>query len=650
MHKGKALAFALLAASAGMAGAQSQDLTLSDVAVTATRIQESTIDAPAAIAVVTAADIAAKGATTVAEALEGVPGLTLTSYGPEGSVVSASIRGSTSNEVVVLIDGVRVANALNGTVDLSTLPADNIERIEVLRAGASALYGPDAVGGVINIITNSSSATRLSATVENGAFVPGESVSSAGSPEGADAGSLVDSQKLSVSGGTALGAVGVEGAGTLSRAGNAYLYTDPSGITRQLANAGLLGGDGSLALRAPLASGTIAAEGAVDYSNVGVPGSEEDPSPSANQQNTRLSGTLGYTTGHFLSDLLTTSLTAYAEYTEVAYVYDPTQPSTASDDKLWTYGADLQEEASVSDALTLVYGLSLEYDSALSTDVGSPTRLSSGVYFEPSLVVGKLSIVPAIRYDYYSDYAPGDVSGMLGFSYRLSDDVALKLDASRAYRVPTFEDLYTQDAYGDTGNPNLLPESGWSGEIGVVVDTGRLSYSGFVFTRYMEDLIVWETAPDFTSHPYNIGAALYPGAEQELKLRFAGRFYVDAAYTFLDAYDLSDGLTIADNVRLPYTPEDTASLAVGSDRGPVTWRLGGSYASARFEDSTNTTSLPPYFVLDALVRVALARGWSLYVAADNVLGEQYQLSAGYPMPPTEIRVGANLSAHGAASR
>ena len=126
----------------------------------------------------------------------------------------------------MLVDGVRVSSAMSGYADLSTIPADSIDRIEVVRSGASALYGSDAVGGVINIITKKKAAP-LTISVENGSFVPAGNVQGYGLSKtlnGPDYLSLVDSQKLSFSVAPYIGNVGLRASGGFTRAGNDYTF------------------------------------------------------------------------------------------------------------------------------------------------------------------------------------------------------------------------------------------------------------------------------------------------------------------------------------------------------------------------------------------------------------------------------------------
>ena len=136
---------------------EDNELSETEVVVTATRRRQAKQTASAAVTVITRAEIAASGAPTVAEVLRGAAGIDIPRQGPLGAAALPSLRGSSAGQVLVLVDGRRLNSPQHGDVDLSDIAIENVERIEVVRGGASALYGSDAVGGVINIITRAPS-------------------------------------------------------------------------------------------------------------------------------------------------------------------------------------------------------------------------------------------------------------------------------------------------------------------------------------------------------------------------------------------------------------------------------------------------------------------------------------------------------------
>ena len=143
----------LPASSLPLPSAQLQTTQMSPVVVTATRTEVPLAETAASVTVVTEEEIQQQQATTVLEALRLVPGLDFAQNGSRGTTSSVFIRGAESDQTLVLIDGVEVNSVTLGAFDFSDLTTENIDRIEVLRGGGGTLYGSQAVGGVINIIT-----------------------------------------------------------------------------------------------------------------------------------------------------------------------------------------------------------------------------------------------------------------------------------------------------------------------------------------------------------------------------------------------------------------------------------------------------------------------------------------------------------------
>lgn len=137
---------------AGVAAAQ-EARRLDPVVVTATKIETPAEQLGASVTVVTGEEIQKFHYQTVGEALRRVPGVEVQQQGSLGKLTGAKIRGANANQVQVLIDGVRVKSPTTGQVDLSDISPDLIDRIEIIRGPQSTLYGADAIGGVINIIT-----------------------------------------------------------------------------------------------------------------------------------------------------------------------------------------------------------------------------------------------------------------------------------------------------------------------------------------------------------------------------------------------------------------------------------------------------------------------------------------------------------------
>lgn len=134
---------------AGAEGIAPSDYDLGTIVVTATKTNQSIANVPASVSVITSQDIENKNISSVQEALQFLPGIFI----DQSAQGSLTMRGMDSTDVLVLVDGVQQNSSYNGVVNFNMVPITNVERIEVLRGGASSLYGGHAVAGVINIIT-----------------------------------------------------------------------------------------------------------------------------------------------------------------------------------------------------------------------------------------------------------------------------------------------------------------------------------------------------------------------------------------------------------------------------------------------------------------------------------------------------------------
>jgi vitamin B12 transporter len=637
----------LLAAAAQPAFLRSQDIPryeLGEITVTAARAAAPEEETPPAVSVVTADDIASRGARTVAEAIATVAGLSVNDKGPEGAQVAVSIRGSTTNQVLVLVDGSRVNDALSGMADLSRVPAESIERIEVLRGGASSLYGGDAVGGVVNIITKKGeSAPRV--TVEAGAFLPGARVSGFGFDKaqgGFDASTLLDSQRIALTWAPRLGEALLSLSAAAERDANAYTFIDSNGEKRERENSGMLGANAAAGIELPAFGGKLAAGVTASYGRKGVPGSLSSPTLRASEDDFDGRASIGYKAERFLSDFLDMDAKLSAGYSRIDY-RDVDRPDEDATHAIATLGLDAVQKAFVSEGLSFVYGLSSSFASARSDTVGTPARWAAGVFAEPSIALGKLTLSPSIRYDFYSDFFEADPLGgfaaALGAAYRLGEGRTLKLNLSRAYRAPSFNDLYWPAIAGVEGNPGLSPETALEANLGYERRRKGLSYDVVAYARYSRDVILWQPGGDGVWRPTNYGDALYPGIEQELKAELAPGLSASLNYTFLYSFVLSGDLGLEDGKRLPMTPMHSLKTVLSGKLDDFSWSATGAFASLRYLKTANLAYLPAYFTLDLFARWKASGRLSIFAAADNLFDEQYEIIEGYPMPGTRLRIG-----------
>lgn len=609
------------------------------VDVTAQMYSPLTLAPAGSVTVVTAEEIAKSGASTAAEALRSVPSVAVNSYGAGGSTAQVSIAAAHANQVLVIMDGVRLNSSLNGAPDLNQIPAASIAKIEVLQGGASAAYGADAVGGVIVITTKKSGERRLSLGLTDSAYPTALALGGASS--------LVDGQKFTVDGGTSFGLAKVAVTAQAERADNAYDYS-ADGSTALRSNAQFWHASGSASLGLPLLGGQLAATLMGSHQEAGTPGALSMLSSEDNELDTALRGSLGWSSDALADGALSLDALGHGSFTR-------TEATSSGDTDFYQVasgGIDLRAAYALSPSLNLAAGANAQYDAGDSPDFdaraeGQPRRLSLGAYLEPALTVGdRLKVTPSLRYDWDTTYAAG-LSEMLGIVYQASDLVDLRLSGGRLFRAPTFEDLY--DYYYNAawdytyeGNPDLKPETSYSGELGADFKQGSLSCSIGVKASYVEDMITYYTDPvTYVGTEINLDRVFIPGAD--CSLRYAvGPATLAAGYEFVYPRDLSDGGTIWDAPALTSYARHTLTASADFAFGRSSAGLTARYTSSHTDSVSTAERLPDLLLLGLRSSFEVAQGTKLTFDVDNLLDAQYQVIYGYPMPGIALKLGMHI--------
>ena len=582
--------------------------------------------------------------------LSSVPGVILSPTGSEGAQASVSLRGSTSNQVLVLVDGVRVTDPATGLTDFSRLgiPLDQIVQIEVQRGGLSAQYGADAVGGVIHIHTRRGS-KNLSARIslENTSFLPssitiGNGLSAITVPFVGSA--LIDGQSLSL----AAENQWLSAWAKISRAANGYPYYDTNGERRRRENAGLLAASGGMQTRFPLSAGEISSSAKVSYRSVGIPGSLDIPTPEAHQEDWNANLTMQFRTDALLAGALALELSPYAQAGGIRYQ----QSQTSAVDSHISYRAGLDSSLSWLPPWNgeVKAGASFRYDRLESSVVkgaggSAPERFSGGIFAEPSFGFGTWTAVPALRFDMTNDF-PSGVSASFGLIHDFSKQTAIRATISSAYRAPSFDDLYWPASGGAEGNPSLKPESAISSDISLTHKEDACTWSVGTFARYARDVILWQPDDAGIWKPSNFGNALYPGIEAESSWK-AGSWNLGANYTFLYSYVLSGNLSLSDDRRVPYVPVHAASLSASRTTKAFKSAFLFTYQSLRFTTTGNRAFLPATLIANAKLTWELGPRSDFELSFQNLFDERYEAVKGYPMPGFSLSATVTLRFEGA---
>jgi vitamin B12 transporter len=585
-----AAALAILLSGPAAVSAQVLPPASESIVVTATAGPEEEKELGTATTVITRQQIEQSGRVTVVELLRSVPALDVVQSGSEGSLTSIFLRGTNSTQTLVLVDGARVNSPYFPGYDFSGLTTENVERIEIARGPFSALYGSEAIGGVIQIFTRP----------------PQSGFSGGATAEGGNAGQA--SASAFVTGGS----------GNFSGAAS-YRYGNVDG---DRPNSDWRENNGSARLDwQPNDAARLSLEGSILSGEVGTPGpvGAENPTARSIFREERIALPASFT----LSP--TNRLNGFIASVWSKPEYDDPQGGYSSQTDARTLQAQVSDTATLG-IHTLTAIAMWNRSTVTNTDTfGSPLDGQGttiwGVGLQDSLALGPFFVTGGVRYDGNSQFGDS-VSPRVSLAW-LSADQRWKVRAAAGsgFRAPTVGELY----YPFFGNPDLQPERSVSWEAGAEAYVGRggrveLTY----FWNDLKDLIDYDFA---ASRNENIGNARTQGVEVGWRQQILAPLAIQATYTYLDAVNR------ADDTPLLRRPRNRASVTVvWQPLAPLSIEARALYVGSRPDADPLTFADvvdPAYFRLDFFASWRLG-SLAPYVRINNATDASYDEAAGYP--------------------
>jgi vitamin B12 transporter len=571
------------------------------VIVTADRVPVPADQVGSSVTVITAQTIANKQQPFVADVLRGVPGLDVDRSGGPAQITSVFLRGANSEHTLVLIDGVEANDPSSPTraFDFSTLTTDDIDRIEVLRGPQSTIWGSNAMGGVINVITKR-----------------GE-----GPPSGyvfAEGGSFYTAREgAAVSGGTKL----YNYSFSLSRADSQAIpatdahyggtTTDPFGITSA---AGKFGLNVSKDFNIDFTARYLQNRTHID--DFGGPGGN-DPNRvlKGDQTFLRIAPHLFLADG-FWEQTLAVNYTHY-DRTDT----HPEFSAAQFDGSLLKF--QWQNDVHLSKANTFTVGAEYGQESFDSSDQSFVTNDTTSVYAEDvASFFDRLYLTGGIRHEEHT-IGGEDTTYRFTGAYLLPDwGTKLHASAGTGYKVPALSELF-----GSEGNPNLKSETsyGWDAGAQQSFDKNRVVFDATYFHNQFTNLI--EVVNFTTFQPVNIGRAKTDGVELALTLRPTDSLTAGVSYTHTNPVDLS---TDQELVRRPRNKVGMDVTWQYSRKGQIT--LSGTYTGDRADYSPttgDTIRLGGYTLINFSTSYKLTDNLTITARVENLLNERYEEVAGY---------------------
>lgn len=562
---------------------------LPEMVVTATRSEVAKNQLAAAVTVYTRKDIERLQVKTFPELLRGTTGIDMTQQGGDGKTTSVFMRGTNSDHVLILIDGIKVGSATLGTTPFEFVPIDQIERVEIIRGPQSSLYGSEAIGGVIQIFTRKGGQSeKPSVTLDAGGGTY-DTMRTAGTVSGKWKNSwyTVGASHFNTQGFDARepvpGFFGVD-------------QPDDDGYYNTAVNARI---GHRFDNNAEIDASFLRSQGRTEYD-----GTFQDKTNFINQV-AAFSGSMD------VLDNWRSTLRLGQSFDDNDNFAPGGSFSSRFDTQRWN--ATWLNQFDLSDDHQLILGSDYRLDevSSLPTSFEEDSRYDVGVFGElHSRILDNHFINASLRWD--ENEAFGDyVTGNIGWRYNSELGISPFASFGNAFKSPTFNQLY----FPFFGNPDLEPEESTSFEVGLAGDHQWLQWEIRAYHTNIDNLIVF-LPPDFKA--VNVNKAQIDGIEAEISTQVLG-WNGKLGMNLLNPQDRET------NFRLARRYQESLSFDLSRAFGPVDVGVNVLAQGDRYDDPQNTIRVAGYVTVDLRAAYHVNKNWMLSAKLNNLLDKQYQL-------------------------
>jgi len=549
--------------------------------VTPSRMPEALDQALAPVSVISREDIRLSAAQDLFELLRLQPGVDIVRTGGPGTQTSIFLRGSNSNHVLVLIDGVRVSSANTGAYAWEQLPLNQIQRVEIVRGPRGSLYGSDSIGGVIHIFTRSSPEPHARVTAGSYGAIEAE------------------------------GGLGYQGEFTRLSFNAGYRDVDgfsaqnPKGFSYDPDD------DGHRSVSLGFTGSTEASYGRWHYSLLAIDTeSEFDQGVSDARQTVSALGFRGY----FAPDWDYEILTGYVRedlFSDFGFF------STDFESRRYQFSWQNHLDLGAEDQLS--FGLDYYRESGRSADSWDQGRNNAGVFASYDRRFTRLHLQIGGRLDDNSRFG-SEFTGQVAVGYDLGGAWQLTGSYGTAFRGPTLSEQFSPGFGGlFAGNPDLDPESSVSGEIGLRWRDERAGrFSASLYRTDVDDLIAFNG--EFFG-AINIDQARLEGLELEYALA-RNSWLLNINATLQETEDRTTGSPLLRR------PEEKGSITLNREFLNGSW-IGIEWFYSGRRDDFGGVTLPAYQLLNLRAGWAFTPAWRLELRGDNLADEAYEPAYGF---------------------
>ncbi|QBJ62245.1 TonB-dependent receptor [Pseudoalteromonas sp. DL-6] len=580
-----------VAISAALSFSASAEQTIEKITVTANKFEQPINDVLASVAVIDRADIEKANYRDLPAILNTIAGIDIVRNGGLGQKADIFVRGASAKYTLVLVDGVRVSDASSGSVSLTNIPVNSIERVEVIKGARAAIYGSDAVAGVINIITRKASNNSLSATLGNHSYSNYQL-----------AGGLV---KEALSFNYNLGYEETDGFDVTGKDPVAEYTKDHDDDGYKNKNIGFnlayeLAELGELSLQSQYS------EGEAQYDNAW--------------------GNDAYDFENY---------TAKLGWKKASEIYTQSTSLSVSQEENTQTGTDVQQVYSterVEFEYRGLYSLTKELDLSggfnyLSEDLSNSSATSSeekrdnnalfiGAFYSHQQWLANA----VIRTDDYDFHGRANTYST-GLGYKANQYVTVRLNHGTAFRAPSLINAFVTNSPYYLPNNNIKPEEALNNEFGVTLETQWGRYDIAIFDNRINNLI--SNNYDADSGKYiatNIDKVSMQGIELSAEFSALG-FEHSVNVSFLDATDEKT------NTDLPRRPSESFNYQLAKSWGDFDASLDMQYRSSRPSIAYYDSELAGYTVFNLAANYQLLENLSLAARIENITDKEYFTAA-----------------------
>ena len=575
------ISLAVLAASVNVQADELETIT-----VTATRTAQDLTSSLASINVIDRADIEAIKPLSTLELLSTVAGLDVSQQGGRGQSASIFMRGTNANHTLVLVDGIRISSATLGTSDLQSIAPSQIERIEIVKGPRAAIWGSDAIGGVIQIFTRNAQGVTLNASIGSEGY---KGLTATMGIAHGDGQSTISVSREEADGFDVLADVEPDKDGFEH---TTFTATGEQNVSEQLQLTYLLQknkGDNQYDNRF---GGNNQVESDNYAWNLGANYKWSDTDELSVKVGQNQDSRLNYKAGESSDSLFETNR-------DQVSVVNNSQLNSAT---ALTYGFDY-----INESITTTVN---QFSPAYNED----ERKVLGAFAYGQHQIEQFTLEAAVRYDDVEDI-DSEVTYNLGLGYDLTPSTKLAVNHSTGFKAPTFNDLY----YPFGGNPNLESETSDTTEVLLKkgLDNGAFGIS--LYRTDVENLIAWAPLPSGAWSPQNVNEAEIQGAEFELNYTFAGLTH-DLSLAYIDTED-------GKGKRLIRRARDHFNYSVTAQLGEIDFSVSYSYKGDRLD--SNDVKLGSYSLVNAKLGYSVSESLRLDFKVNNLFDETYSTANGY---------------------